>query len=105
MNMDAATENRYEEKVLSLLQAWSGGIDMLKRKAEEADPNDRIRYYTHIVRILKRQAIVRRKLLQLQEAGEAARERLQAYTEQALEELKRALNRALDEAAAKSLIQ
>lgn len=88
-------KDAYVQKLKARLDEWSGEIDSLKVKADEASADAKIEYYEQIEELHNRQEDVRNKLEELEKAGDDAWEDLKAGAESAWDALNQAVSSAM----------
>jgi uncharacterized coiled-coil DUF342 family protein len=86
--------DEFVEQMKARLDEWNAEIDRLAERARQASGEARERYHDDIERLRRRRDETRRRLEELQHAGEAAWDSLQQGLEDAWELLRRALRDA-----------
>lgn len=84
----------YEKKFEAQLNEWKTEIDKLKAKVEKAEADAQIKYYKQIENIRAKQKIAQEKLAELKKAGEDASEDLKIGLDNALKNLRGAIESA-----------
>ena len=85
----------YQDKMNARFAEWQAKIDMLKVKADQAEAQQKLRYYAEIESLRAKQEQVREKLDELGSAGESAWEELRSGVELAWQALQDALEEAV----------
>lgn len=78
------------------LKKWQAKIDMLKAKADQAEAEQKIKYYEQIESLRTKQQHVHEKLDELRSASEGACEEVKAGVEVAWEDLRMSVERAVE---------
>lgn len=84
----------YVEKMEAQLKEWGGEIDVLRAKGEKSKAEAKIAYLKQIEELKKKQGSVKKNLRELRGSGDEAWEDFKGGVEDAVKDLKRALNRA-----------
>lgn len=85
----------YEEKLQAQLDEWNATIDTLKAKAEKEKAEAKISYLETIEELQHKRMTARKKLQELQLAGDDALEELKDGIQQAWSELGEAVKAAI----------
>jgi predicted nuclease with TOPRIM domain len=84
----------YHDKMKARYKEWQAKIDLLKARAEQAEAEQKIKYYEQIESLRTKQQHLHEKLEELGASSEDAWEELKAGVELAWEDLKGAVERA-----------
>jgi predicted nucleic acid-binding Zn-ribbon protein len=87
-------KDAFKQKFEAQLDAWRADIDKLKAKAKSARADAELDYSEFIEDLKKKQAALRNKLDQFEDAGEDAWKDLRGGIEQAFDDLKKAVQKA-----------
>ena len=87
-------KDAYRQRAEAKLKEWNARIDLLKAKAEQADAEGRIEYSRQVQELKKKEGQVREKLEQMKTAGGNAWQDLKSGVEEAIVDLKGAVDRA-----------
>jgi uncharacterized coiled-coil DUF342 family protein len=85
----------YEREMEQELQTYDKEIEELRRKADKAEAQAKLKFYEQIDALLNKQRDVRKKLQELNRAGEDAWTDLKKGFERARTDLKTAIDRAV----------
>ena len=85
----------YEKKFEAQLNEWKTEIDKLKAKVEKAEADAQIKYHKQVEDIRAQQKIAQEKLAELKKAGEGASEDLGIGLDNALKNLRVAVESAI----------
>lgn len=91
-----AMKQAYEDKMNARLRELRAKINVLKAKADQAEAEQKIKYYEEIESLRTRQQELHEKLDELRSAGEGAWEDIKAGVESAWRDLQAAFERAAE---------
>ena len=89
-------KDAYQDKMNARLREWQAKIDALKARADQAEAEQKIKYYEEIETLRTKQQKVQQKLEELRSAGAGAWEEVKAGVEVAWTDLEDAVQRAAD---------
>ena len=89
-------KDAYQDKMDARLREWQAKIDALKARADQAEAEQKIKYYEEIETLRTKQQKVQQKLEELRSAGASAWEEVKAGVEVAWTDLEDAVQRAAD---------
>lgn len=84
----------YQKKLEAQLDGWNADINKLKAKAENADAEARIKYYSQLDELKEKRNAASDKLDELKEASDQAWEDIKAGVESAWKDLDESVRRA-----------
>jgi predicted nucleic acid-binding Zn-ribbon protein len=89
-------KDAYQEKMAARLREWRANIDALKARADQAEAEQKIKYYDEIESLRTKQQQVQEKLEELRTASAGAWDEVKAGVEGAWADLQDAAQRAAD---------
>lgn len=89
-----STKEAYERKLRARIDIWGAEIDRLKARADEVNADARLKYHKHLEELRSMQDDAKKKLSELQSAGDDAWEDLKVGIEHARDSLEAALKSA-----------
>ena len=84
----------YEKKLSAKIDQWGAELDRLQAEADEADADAQLEYHKHLEELRSMQDDAKKKLSELQNAGDDAWEDLKAGIEHAWDSLEMAFKSA-----------
>lgn len=89
-------KDAYQDKMDARLREWQAKIDALKAKADQAEAEQKIKYYEEIESLRTKQQQMQKKLEELRKASSGAWDEVKAGVDVAWAELQDAAQRAMD---------